>query len=753
MLARAAHTAIRRRRAVLVLFLLALGLFGAVGGGVAKHLSANGGFDDPGSQSSRARVALERDLGQGEPQLILVVGRGSSSVDDRVTKQQGVALTGYVRDQLRREAGTQQAAGVLSYWSTPLSPLRSRDGTRALITARLSTDHDRAVDLDKVIGPRIQAKAAQLGLTVQATGLAAVFRDVSERIERDLIRAEAIAVPVTAILLILVFGSAIAALLPLAIGVMSVLGTFFALRLLVNVTAVSVYSTNLATSLGLGLGIDYGLFILTRYREELAGGLPAHDAIVQRVRPAGRTVLVSAVTVAAALASLLLFPLYFLKSFGYAGIVGTAMAAFGALVVLPALIALLGTRLDSLDLRKPLRRILRFSPPVGPEAGSPFWHRVATLVMKRAGLLGATVVALLLFAGVPFTQVVFGLPDDRVLPADASPHRASDVLRSQFVAGGGNSLYVVAPREQVSPAATNAYAVRLSALRDVARVDSAVGSFVAGRAVASGRPEMSTPKGSYVYVVPAVESQSDAGKHLAEAVRATPAPYSHPLVGGDAAQLRDSLSSIGGSLLPCLLLIALATFTVLFTFTGSVVLPVKAIVMTMLSLSATFGVLVWGFQDGHLAGLLGFQQTGMLDTTTPILMFCLVFGLSMDYEVFLLARIKEERDRGAGDDEAVAVGLEKTGRLVTAAAMLLAIVFVAFASSSITFIKLLGVGAALAIVLDATVVRGILVPSFMKMLGARNWWAPGPLRRLHERYGLSEAPAAPRVVKTDMVDA
>ena len=403
--------------------------------------------------------------------------------------------------------------------------------------------------------------------------------------------------------------------------------------------------------------------------------------------------------------------------------------------------ALLGPRLDRFDLRAPVRRLFRLREPQPIDAPSPFWKRVAQMVMSRAVLSAMAVITLLVVLGAPFLSAKFGAADDRVLPASAAPHLAADDLRQNFIGAAGETMFVVAAGQQTSPSQLSAYATRLSRVSGVGAVETATGAFAHGTQAAPQSPKdapYQTAAGTWLSLIPTVASYTPEGKQLVLDVRSTASPFPAPLVGGEAATQYDAQQALGRSMPVALSLIALATFVVLFLFTGSLVLPVKAIIMTLLSLSAMFGVMVWGFQDGHLASLLGFQVTGLLDTTTPILMFCVVFGLSMDYEVFLLSRIKEEWDRTGSNDTAVASGLERTGRIVTAAAILIALVFLAFVTSSITFIKLLGVGSAVAVVVDATLVRGVLVPSLMKIMGRWNWWAPAPRRALHALIGIRE---------------
>jgi RND superfamily putative drug exporter len=734
MLGRLAPVLVARRRLVLVLAVVFLALAGGLGGGVAKHLSA-GGFDDPNSESERAARALESTFHTGASNFLLLVTT-PAGVDE--AQAPGTALT----SKLAAEGGITD---VVSYWTAGNEPtLRSKDATQALVLARLTGSQDDRVKKAEALGKEYAGSFQ--GLDVRTGGEFAVFAEVGTTIEHDILRAESIAIPITAVLLILVFGSAVAASLPLLVGVLSILGTFLALRVLHGFTDVSVYSVNLATSLGLGLGIDYSLFLVTRFREELRRGHTVSAAVAETLRTAGRTVLFSAVTVMLSLGALLVFPLFFLKSFAYAGISAVLFAVVGALVVLPAALAALGHRVDSLDLRKPVRRALRMAPPRVKELDEGMWHRIATTVMKRPIGVGSAVVALLLLVGLPFQSVVFGLPDDRVLPKDASAHQVAQTLRDDFTGREAFALPVIL---EAAPASTSSYAVALSKVAGVERVDAVSGRYANGQRVAPGEPTFRVGAAERLSVVPGVESLGPRGERLVKDLRAVPAP-TEVLISGPAAALVDTKASLGGKLPLALGLVLAATFVLLFLFTGSVVIPVKALVLNVLSLSATFGLMVWVFQEGHLAQFIGDPiVTGTLDTTMPILMFCVLFGLSMDYEVFLLSRIKEEWDATGDNTHAVAVGLERTGSLVTAAAGLLALVFLSFVTSDISFIKLLGLGTALAVLVDATLVRGALVPAFMRLMGPANWWAPAPLKRLHARFGLAEANSHPAPVSVE----
>ena len=732
LLSRLAGVAIGRRRLVLVLTAAFLALAGALGGGVAQELSG-GGFDDPDAESVRAARVLEQQFDSGAPNLILLAS-APDGVDDPAAVAAGTALV----ERLAAEDGVAQ---VTSWWTSGRpDALRARDGSSAVVMARLTGEDDDFVRRVEELAPDYRGQFGPLEVSVG--GLAQTFSEVGHTIERDILRAEAIAIPITMVLLVVVFGSAIAASLPLLIGVLSILGTFLVLHLLQKVTDVSVYSVNLATSLGLGLGIDYSLFMVTRYREELAKGREAYDAVVRTVRTAGRTVLFSALTVLLSLSALLVFPLYFLQSFAYAGIAAVLFAAVGAVVVLPAALAALGARIDRFDLRRPVRRLLRLPEPRPAGLDEGMWSRIAHVVMRRPLPVATVVIGLLVVAAMPFSNVVFGLPDDRVLPKDAAAYQVSQTLRDDYPGRESFALSVVAPTASGDDRALSSYAAELSEVDGVERVDSATGTWVAGEQVAPAGPDADRRRaggGTFLSVIPAVESYGPEGEQLARDVRAVPSPIGEVLVDGQAAGLVDTKSALAERLPLALALIFGTTFVLLFLFTGSVVIPIKALVLNVLSLCATFGAMVWVFQQGNLTGLIGDPVvTGTLDTTVPILMFCLLFGLSMDYEVFLLSRIKEVWDSTGDNTRAVAVGLQRTGRIVTAAAALLSIVFLSFVSSDISFIKLLGLGTALAILVDATLIRGALVPAFMRLAGRANWWAPAPLRRLHDRFGLSE---------------
>ncbi|HEU4397080.1 MAG TPA: MMPL family transporter [Actinomycetota bacterium] len=741
MLSRLGRFVLRRRWAILAATLAAVALAGAFGGGAIGHLKS-GGFEDPAAESVKAAAVLRGTFGTGDPNLVLLVTAKNGDVDDPAVTRRGQELT-------RRLAAEPDLTQVASYWSLHAPSLRSEDGRQALVLGRVTGDEEGLDERAKQLTAAYAADGPDV--RVQVGGQIQVFREVGEQVERDLVRAEGIAIPITLLLLVVVFSSAVAGMLPVAVALLAIVGTLLLLRLLGDLTDVSIYALNLTTALGLGLAIDYSLFIVSRYREELRAGREPADALLVTMGTAGRTVLFSAATVAVALLALLVFPLYFLRSFGYAGIAVVALAAVGALVVLPALLAVLGRRVDRL--RLPVGRRRRYAA-----GGGGFWHRVATGVMRRPLPIAAVVVGLLLLLGTPFLGVSFGLPDDRVLSAGAVSRQVSDALRTSFAADESSAVSLVAtgtgdPTGRLQD--IDRYASALSRLDGVSRVDALSGSYADGRRLQGPPPgpDGITPAarrfggsdGTWLSLVFSVEPYSAAGEDLVARVRALPDPLGVQ-VTGQAAQLVDTKASLAGHLPAAGAIIALVTSVLLFLFTGSVVIPLKALVLNLLSLTAVYGAMVFVFQDGHLADVLGFTATGTIDTSMPVLMFCIAFGLSMDYEVFLLSRIKEEHDRTGDTVAAVAVGLERSGRIVTAAAALLAIVFAAFATAQVSFLQLFGVGAALAVVVDATLIRALLVPAFMRLAGQANWWAPAPLRRLHRRVGLREA--APEAVGT-----
>ncbi|MFF3375633.1 MMPL family transporter [Streptomyces sp. NPDC002680] len=725
---RIAELAIRRSRLVLVVAVVATALMGALGAGAFGKL-LGGGFDDPASQSTRAAKVIDEKFG-GETNLVLLVRASDGRVDASAATRSGRELVADLRAE-------KSLANVVSYWDTDtgIADLRSRDGREAIVLAHVKGDEtEQQENARALIDAYTGTYGDGDGLTVRAGGGAAVGGDMSKQVVDDLVLAEAIAVPLTLVLLLFVFGSVVAALLPLAIAVIAILGSFAQLSLLGSITDVSVSATNLTTALGLGLGIDYALLMISRFREQLATGASVDDAVRRTVHTAGRTVAFSAATVAAALAALLVFPQYFLRSFGYAGVGVVAVAAVSTLFVMPALFVVLGHRVNSGRLPW-----LKHGRATARTSRTSMWGRLARTVMRRPALTALPVLAVLLVAASPLLGITFGTPDERVLPAGAESRQVSVALRENFNGNDESALHVVVDGP-VAEAPLSAYAAELSGIDGVVRVESSVGTYADGRrsAATESASALGRPGAQRISVVSDLVPRSDEAQDLVREVRAVDPPAgSAPLVGGVDAVLVDSKDSISGRLPIAVALVALTTFVLLFLFTGSVVQPLRALLLNVISLGATLGVMTWIFQDGHFSSLLGFSAQPM-EVSMTVLMFCIAFGLSMDYEVFVTSRIKELHDLGEDNESAVANGLGHTGRIVTAAACLLAVSFFAFGTSKISFMQMFGLGSGLAILIDAVAVRGVLVPAAMRLLGRSAWYAPGFLRTVHGRFGLSE---------------
>jgi len=573
-----------------------------------------------------------------------------------------------------------------------------------------------------------------------------IYKQINQQTQRDLLRMESIAVPLSFLVLVWVFGGLVAAALPMVVGLMATLGAMSVLRLITGFTEVSIFALNITTALGLALAVDYTLLILSRFRDELAGGATREDALVRTMGTAGRTVLFSAVTVALSLSALMLFPMYFLKSFAYSGVATVAFAVVAAVVVTPAAIVVLGDRLDSFDIRRLVRRVLRLPEPVVKPVQRQFWYRSTKFVMGRAIPVGLAIIALLMLLGAPFLRIQFGNPDDRVLPKSASAHQVGDQLRNDFASNLNSAVTMVIPDATgASPLELDRYAADLSRVPDVTLVSAPGGTFAGGNRIGPPSAPAGMADGSaFLSVRSTAALFSDASKIQLDRLHSVAEPAGREvLIGGGAQVNRDSVAAITTRMPMVLGLIGVITLVLLFLLTGSVVLPLKAIVLNLLSLSAAFGALVWIFQDGHL-GAFGTTATGTMEANMPVLLFCVAFGLSMDYEVFLLARIREywleSPQTSAGSDEAVALGLARTGRVVTAAALIMSIAFAALIAAQVSFMRIFGVGLTLAVLADATLVRMALLPAFMRVMGKWNWWSPGPLARLHQRIGISEEP-------------
>lgn len=705
-----------RPRLSLLVALVITALAVLAGSGVADRLGS-GGWEDPDAESTYATKALEREFPASQPNLLLLVDAGDASVDDPAVAAEAQRL-------VSRLTGEKGVVGVGSYWQGKSPALRAEDSHEALIAARITGEEKQMGETLDRIAPEF--RGAHGPVEVSVGGPVAVRHEMQTTIQEDLLRAEVIALPVTLVLLVMVFGSAVAALLPLGIGIVAILGTNAVLRGLTEFTDVSVFAMNLTTALGLGLAVDYALFIVRRFREELTGGAEPLAAVGTTLRTAGRTVLFSALTVAVSLAAMLLFPQYFLRSFAYAGIAVVLLAAAAALILLPAALVLLGHRVNALDLRKLLRRgRAKESDGAAAATEGKGWTRTANLVMRRAPFFALGTTAVLVLLGLPFLGVKFGTADDRQLPSSAESHVVQQHIRDGFPGSPGGGLEVLA-EGRATQAQYADYKQRIGALPEVLRVD---GPLVKGES-------------AYFTVLPKGEAVDDPAQGLVDDLRATEAPFDTKVTGA-AAVLVDSKDAIAERLPLAAAFIAIVTLLLVFLLTGSVLIPIQAVVLNALSLTAMFGAVVWVFQDGHLSGLLGFTSPGSIETTLPVLMFCVAFGLSMDYGVFLLSRIKEEYDTTGDHEEAVRHGLQRTGGLITAAAVILAVVMVAIGTSRVTNTKMLGLGIALAVLMDAMIVRSLLVPAVMRLTGRATWWAPGPLRRLHDRFGLSESDGAP----------
>lgn len=680
-----------------------------VGGPLTANLTS-AGFEDPDAEWVQARESLERASGANPgPGLIALIEPGTD-----VTSGAGRAEVERVAAVVADDPAVAQ---VVTAFNGGGEALVSNDGDASYVAAFFTPiSDDAAEDAAERIGEALAGEP-----NVRLGGAAVVGKEVGTIIGEDLAKAEMLAFPLIFLLSLWVFRGVVAALLPSLMGALVIFGSFLSIGLFNEAMTLSVYALNLAIGLSLGLAIDYSLLIVSRYREEMALHGPGRTALRRTLQTAGRSVLFSAVTVAAALAGLMVFPQRFLFSMGIAGVMVAMVAAVVALVVLPAVLALLGTRINALA-PKAWRR---HSEEAHKELTSGFWYRLSRAVMRRPGIVAVATSLVLVVVALPAFGINFTSVDANVLPTSASARQVSDVIAADFPEDRSQPIYIAvdAPDSPESEAALTAYAAELGALPGV---------------VAVTPPALAGESTWRLDVFAAEEGLAPETQALVRDIRSAESPYP-VLVGGLSASFVDQKDSIAAHLPWAIALIASTTIIALFVMTGSVLLPIKAVLMNLLTLGATLGILVWVFQDGRLEGLLSYDSVGALDLTQPILLGAMAFGLSTDYAVFLLSRIKEAHDAGADTSDAVALGLQRTGRIVTAAALLFAIAIGAFATSRITLIKELGVGTALAVLIDATIIRALLVPSLMALLGKWNWWAPAPLRRLHDRIGFSES--------------
>jgi len=707
-LARLANGHARRVGLIAIAFFL---VAAAVGGSVASRLDPYGA-DDPSTETVQAKERLQ-DAGLRVPAVIGVVE--DAPVARPSTRVRVEALENQVRER-------SDVAAVSGYYDTRSRAFVSNDGDSTYFAVSLKPTDDKEVqEIGSEIADELSAHPGVL-----AGGFAVAQEQVNKQVEKDLRMAELLAFPLLFLLSLLFFRSLVASVLPLMIGGLAIIGTFLILRIASEFGTISVFALNLTTALGLGLAIDYSLFIVSRYREEIAKDGPGPAAMRRVLATSGRTVFFSSLTVAAALASLLVFPQSFLYSMGLGGALVALFTALIALTVLPAVLTLLGTRVNAGAPRFLQRRADADARPT--ESG--FWYRLSRFVMRRPVPVATLSALFLILLGLPFLGIKFNTVDATVLPQSASAHQTYDAISGEFPPYHDTPIWVDV--EGGGPQAAARMAARVRRVDGVAEV---------------APPQHLSGEVTALQVISANPFVSAASQETVKAIRALPTPAgTTALVGGATADFVDLQASLSSHLPLALAIVIIATLVILFLMTGSVVLPVKSLLMNFLNLSAVFGLLVLIFQDGRLEGILDYSSPGAIEQTMPILLFAVAFGLSTDYAVFLLSRIKEARDNGASDSECVAIGLERTGRIVTAAALLFAVAMFAFATSQIIFIKENGVGTALAVLIDASIVRALLVPSLMELLGKWNWWAPAPLRRLHERWGISEgeAPAPTR---------
>jgi RND superfamily putative drug exporter len=689
------HLVAHQRKKVLALFILGTIFAGVVGSQVFSRFDS-GGYSDPGSDSAKVWEYLDSTFKVKDPAVVLVVDAGKKTVDDPEVVASAARLEARVRSE-------NSAESVLSYWSAGAAPsLKSTDGRAAYLFIYLKSKDFSQIDRNGGYYQKNYDGKFE-DLRIYASGGAVFANAINGRIQDDLKVSEAISIPLTFLLLILVFGAMAASAMPLVVGVTAILGTLFLLFLMTFVTDISIFALNLTTGLGLGLGIDYALLIVNRFREELHKGLSNEDAVVNTLKTAGKTVFYSGLTVVLTLVSLTFFPMNFLKSMGYSGAAVVSLAVLGALVPLPAILAILGKRID--------KGVVRRNGLVQKENGR--WADLARFVMHRPISVVIASLALLAILVAPIANVKFSQVDSRVLPKNDRAYIASNFIAENFPGQESNPIEIVFPKGVNQGAEITEFSGAISQLPGIVRIGAPQSAGESVRLVAIHSMPPRTPE----------------AEELITDLRSLPAPAG-TIVGGIAADYADTQQAIAKNLPFAAWWIIISVLLLLFAFTGSILLPIKAIILNFLSLAATMGVLTWVFIEGNLRWLVGdFIQTGALDTSTIVIIAVVAFGLSMDYEVFLLSRIKEEHDLGRSNTESVALGLQRSARIITAAASILAVVFASFILSGVTSIKMMGFGIAFAILLDATIVRALLVPALMRLFGEWNWWAPRMFRR------------------------
>jgi len=665
-----------------------------------------GGYDNPNSDSALVQEILESEFGVDPVELIVLVDLPGQADSMTASGPEFFPLVQDLTDEIAEIEGVKSAVNYYMLGSPP--QLKSEDGKLIYLLVDLDNSANQAPIVKQIVD---DYTGDYRGAEVHVSGFGAVTKAINEQIESDIIRAEIVAVPIVIILLLFVFGSLVAAGLPLFVGGLAIVGSFFVIWVASQFTDVSIFSLNLITGLGLGLGIDYSLLVVNRFREERAAGNDVQTAVINTVASAGKTVVFSGLTVALVLVSMAFFPQYFLQSFALAGVSVVTLAVIGAAIAVPAQLNLLGDRVNK------LRVIKRDLTP--KDTGT--WEKIARFTMRRPlPILFVTVIALASLFSLS-SQVVFGQVDDRVLPKDNPAHVASDLLRERFEGRESSPIEILV---QGSDSEIQQY------INDVKEQENIVRVAIV--------PTEENTDWVRINAIADIETRSPEGLDLIVSLRSIETELDEVLIGGGAAFYTDSQQGIEGALPIAAIWVFITTFIILFLFTGSVLIPLKAIVLNVLSLGATLGLVSWIFQNGELQWLLGeYSVTGTIDTSSVVMIALVAFGLSMDYELFLLSRIKEQHDAGYNTVNSVALGLQRSGRIITAAALILAVTFGAFASSGVSIMKMLGLGIAFAILLDATVVRGLLVPAIMRLMGSANWWAPKWMKRIHEKIGLS----------------
>lgn len=712
-----------RRRFIVIATLLVLAALGAVAAGAMSSFVLSR-WEAEGSESVAAQQVLSEEFDTGNANLILLVEAVAGDVDDPAVGTAAEAVANEL-------AGQPQVGDVWSYWSLGRdATMRSDDGRYALILAYVEGDATtaRAAIADYI--PQFTREAG--AISVRVAGGEAATTQISAQAIRDFARAELIIVPLMLVLLIIIYRRVSPALLTLGVGLASVIATLAALRVVAAYVEIATFAANIVLVMGIGLGVDYSLFVIMRFREALGRGSDVPSALREALRTAGRTVVFSGLTVAAAMAVLLALPYAFLRSFGYAGVLTVITAGITALVVLPAALAMLGERWRR-------RGIAPAAPPPIERGG---WYRLGVQVLRRPVVWTIAALAIVIAMAAPVAGLRIGVPDDRVLPPGFSVRDTYDELRAAVPAEPNDALQIVAAGDRdPSDSEVAAYAAALSRVPGIVQVNASVGTFARGEQIGGPAPRLVAPDGQRqrLEAIPSRAAvTAGVATGLVAAVRDLDDPFGGVLVGGDPAELVDFRDALYARVPLVAVLILAVTVVLMFLFSGSLLIPLKATVLNLLSIAAMFGVLTVVFQNGLFADVIGFTPIGTLDPAFPILMFCVVYGLSMDYEVFLVSRIREEYDRTRDNNTAVLVGLQRSAPLITAAAVTLAASFAVYATGAVMYLQMIGIGIAIAILVDATIIRGVLVPGFMRLAGRANWWVPARLGRMFQRLQITE---------------